>query len=59
MIGIQFRGRLGNYMYQYAYIRSVAERNNYEFTVYFDNNKDDFLNIFPHLNIQYNSLRFL
>lgn len=52
MVGTFFMGRLGNNMFQYAYIRSVAERKNYDF--YICSNSDEiyqFNNIFPHLNI--------
>ena len=49
MIGTYFRGRLGNNMYQYAYIRSVAERKSYDFCILEPN--DQFDKIFPHLKI--------
>jgi hypothetical protein len=47
MIGIEFRGQLGNQMYQYAYIRSVAERNNYDFSTYGTSQNPELFNIFP------------
>ena len=49
MIGTIFRGRLGNNMYQYAYIRSVAERKKYDFCI--SNPTEQFNSIFPHLKI--------
>lgn len=49
MIGTHFFGRLGNNMYQYAYIRSVAERKNYEFCIHSKSSFDQFNDIFPHL----------
>ena len=50
MIGTHFRGRLGNNMFQYSYIRSVAERKGYDFSIYGD--KTQFKNIFPHLELK-------
>ncbi len=49
MVGTYFRGRLGNNMYQYAYIRSVAERNGYEFCIYDQSSSEYFDDAFPHL----------
>jgi hypothetical protein len=56
MIGVYFRGRLGNNMYQYAYIRSVSERLNLEFTIHESpqGNFEQFDDIFPHLNYKKN-----
>ena len=49
MIGVVFKGRLGNNMYQYAYIRSVSERKNIDFCI--NNPNTEFDSIFPHLKI--------
>jgi hypothetical protein len=56
MVATYLRGRLGNNMYQYAYIRSVAERLNVDFSIHEcgqgDFNQID--DIFPHLEIKKN-----
>lgn len=57
MVGTTFRGRLGNNMYQYAYIRSVAERNGYDFCIC--NPTKQFDDIFPQLKIYEKSCKIL
>ena len=66
MISTTFKGRLCNNMYQYAYIRSVAERNGYDFSIYVENHESStynyFNDIFPHLEIKkirYNNINRL
>lgn len=51
MIATYFRGRLGNNMYQYSHIRSVAERKNYDFSIMpsASDSFNQFDDIFPHL----------
>lgn len=60
MIATYFRGRLGNNMYQYAYIRSAAERLNLNFSIHKSDqgNFEQFDDIFPHLNIDKNKGKF-
>jgi len=61
MVSTKFRGRLCNNLYQYAYIRSVSERNGYDFCIQTENHENStfkyFEDIFPHLiynkNLQY------
>ena len=51
MIGTHFKGRLGNNLYQYAYIRSVSERFGYDFFIT-EESTDTFKvfeDFFPHL----------
>jgi len=57
VIGTYFRGRLGNNMYQYAYIRSVSERKKIDFCIYDNgrgNSSEFFDDTFPHLKYNKN-----
>lgn len=59
MIGFEIVGGLGNQMFQYAYIRTVAEKNNYKFSICTDNYIGTWVEFlltetFPELLLNYN-----